>query len=260
MNILVLVKQVPNTTEMKIDKENGTLLRQGVASIINPDDLASVEFAMSIKDKQPKTHVRILSMGPSQAKNMLTDLYSLGVDDCVLISDPAFSGADTWATANTLAAAITRYPYDLILAGRQAIDGDTAQVGPQVAQRLGIPQITYVKSIESITSTHVTVSKHYEDSIELLRCHFPCLLTCLSEGVSVRLGRIEYVWQSLNQPITVLSNLQLQLNPSGIGLKGSYTKVKRTFVRPIETKGQMIVQDVELAAKTIADILKKAAS
>lgn len=260
MNILVLVKQVPNTTEMKINKEHGTLMRQGVESIINPDDLASVEFALTIKDEQPDTHVRVISMGPPQAKSMLTDLYGLGVDDCVLISDPSFSGADTWATSNTLAAAISRYPFDLILAGRQAIDGDTAQVGPQVAQRLGIPQITYVKQIESVTSTHVTVSKHYEDYIELSRCKYPCLLTCLSEGTSPRLGRIEYIWKSLDQPITVLSNQQLQLDPSRIGLKGSYTKVKRTFVRPIETKGQMIVQDIELAAKTIADILKKAAS
>lgn len=258
MNIIVLVKQVPNTTEMKVDNETGTLIRTGVASIINPDDLASVECALQIKDKIKDTHIRVISMGPTQAKDMLVDLYGMGVDDCVLVSDRAFAGSDTWATSYTLSTAIKQFPYDLILAGRQAIDGDTAQVGPQIATRLNLPQITYVASIEDITHKAVTIIKSYEDFIEKQQCALPCLLTTLADDIEVRKGNITDTWNSLDKHITVLTNQELKCEVDHIGLAGSPTKVKKTFVKPVEKKGQMIRDDVELAAKTIADILIQA--
>lgn len=255
MNIIVLVKQVPNTTEMKVDNETGTLIRAGVASIINPDDLASVECALQIKDKIKDTHIRVISMGPAQAKDMLVDLYGMGVDDCVLISDRAFAGSDTWATSYTLASAIQQYPYDLLLAGRQAIDGDTAQVGPQIATRLKLPQITYVSSIEAIDAKYIIVKKSYEEFVETQQCALPCLLTTLADDIEVRKGNITDTWTSLDKDITVLTNQELQCNVEHIGLAGSPTKVKKTFIKSVEKKGQMIRDDVELAAKTIADIL-----
>ena len=258
MNIIVLVKQVPNTTEMKIDKEKGTLIRDGVDTIVNPDDMASIELALRIKDEHPNTHVRVMTMGPAQAKNMLTDLYGYGIDDCVLLCAREFAGSDTWATSFTLAEAIKDYPYDLILAGRQAIDGDTAQVGPQVAQHLHIPQITYVSKVNEISAEKIQVTKHYEDYDEILEAKFPLLLTTLADEVDVRLANFTDTWNAENKEITVLDQQQLQLDPANIGLKGSLTQVKKTFVRPVSKKGEMIEEDVDLAAKRIAEMLTSA--
>ncbi len=258
MNIIVLVKQVPNTTNMKVDPLHGTLIRSGVDTIINPDDLASIELALQVKDNIQDTHIRVITMGPAQAKNMLVDLYGYGVDDCVLLSDSAFAGADTWATSYTLAKAIERYPYDLIIAGRQAIDGDTAQVGPQVAQHCNIPQITYVSKLQEITKQNITVVKSYEDYDELLSCNFPCLITALSDKTTLRDASFTMVWHADKKNITTLTNKEIQGDPHNIGLKGSLTQVKKTFVKTVEKKGQMISNDVDLAAKKIAQILKDA--
>jgi electron transfer flavoprotein alpha/beta subunit len=255
MKIIVLVKQVPNTTEIKVDPIKGTLIRDGVDSIINPDDRASVECALMIKDQYPETHVRVLTMGPKQAVGMLQELYGMGVDECSLINDPIFAGADTWATSLTLSKAIALYEYDLILAGRQAIDGDTAQVGPQVAEWLDLPQITYVSRIQEVTEKNITVVKSYEDMEEVCRVAYPCLITTLSDQIKPRLGNFSLVWESNQREIPILTSVELKAEAKDVGLKGSLTQVKKTFVKSVNKKGQMIKDDIELAAKTIADII-----
>ena len=177
--IVVLVKQVPDSTEIRVDKVTGTLIRAGVPSIINPDDLAGVEAALQLKEKYGAT-VDIITMGPPQATEMLKELYARGVDNCILITDRKFAGADTCATSSTLAAALEKNGFDLIIAGRQAIDGDTAQVGPQTAERLNIPQVTYVDEIIDLKENSVVVKKSLEDSEEILEANLPCVLTTLS--------------------------------------------------------------------------------
>ena len=162
MKIIVCVKQVPDTTEIRINPETGTLIRDGVPSILNPDDANALEQALAIKDSQPDTEVVVVTMGPPQAKEMLRECLAMGADDAVLLSDRALGGSDTWATSNAVAAGIrTVGEFDLIFAGRQAIDGDTAQVGPQIAEKLGIPQVTYVKDFK-LEGDHAIV-KRFDD-------------------------------------------------------------------------------------------------
>lgn len=147
MKIVVCVKQVPDTTEVKLDPVTNTLIRDGVPSIINPDDKAGIEAALRLKEETGGT-VTIVSMGPQQADVALREALAMGADEAILISDRAFGGADTWATSSTIAAALKKLDYDLIITGRQAIDGDTAQVGPQIAEHLGIPQVSYVEDVQ----------------------------------------------------------------------------------------------------------------
>src|SRR5690606_4525981 len=155
-----------------------------------------------------------------------------------------FAGADTWATAYTLATAIKEYPYDLILAGRQAIDGDTAQVGPEVATLLNLPQITYVSSLDDVTPETLVVTKRYEDYDVVYKTKFPCLLTTLADGIEVREANFTDTWHADNKPITVIDSSSLEFDSANIGLRGSLTQVKKTFVRPVQKKGEMIEHDI----------------
>ena len=149
MNIIVCIKQVPDTNEVRIDPVRGTLIRDGIPSIINPDDKNALEEAIRIKERYEDVHVMVLSMGPPQAENALREALAMGADEAILLSDRQFGGSDTWGTSIILAAAINKIgKYDIIFCGRQAIDGDTAQVGPEMAEHLGLPQITYVSKLE----------------------------------------------------------------------------------------------------------------
>ena len=154
MNIVVCIKQVPDTNEVKIDPVTGTLIRDGIPSIMNPDDKAGLEAALRIKE-QNGAHIAVVSMGPPQADAVLREALAMGADEGYLITDRAFGGADTWATSSTIASAIEKLPYDLIITGRQAIDGDTAQVGPQIAEHLGLANISYA----AVSYTHLTTEK-----------------------------------------------------------------------------------------------------
>ena len=181
MKILVCVKQVPDTNEVKIDPVKGTLIRDGVPSILNPDDANALEAALQLKDKDPSVKVAVITMGPPQANYMLRECLAMGADEAYLLSDRAFGGADTCATSTTIAAGIRKVgDADVIFAGRQAIDGDTAQVGPQVAQRLGVPVVTYVQDIQ-MGDGKVTVQRQMEDGYEVIEVKTPCLLTCVKE-------------------------------------------------------------------------------
>lgn len=254
MNIIVLVKQVPNTTEIKIDKETGTLIRDGVESIINPDDLAGIEEALRLKEKTNGT-VTVITMGPKSAEKMLREVYGLGVDHCVLVSDRVFSGSDTLATSTILAKAIQRYDYDVILAGRQAIDGDTAQVGPQVAEFLGLPQVTYVEAINELKLDSIVITKQLEEHNYLMECKLPCLLTMLQEANTPRYMNVEDTWEAFDKAIDVLTNNELEVPVSIIGLKGSPTRVKKTFTKPVTQKSPKLKLNDEDAASTIIDAL-----
>ena len=215
------------------------MIRAGVPSIINPDDLAGVEAALQLKEKYGAT-VTIISMGPPQATGMLKELYARGVDECILITDRKFAGADTCATSSTLAAALNKTGYDLIIAGRQAIDGDTAQVGPQTAERLGIPQVTYVDDIIELSDTAVTVRKSLEDSEEIIEAKLPCVLTTLS-------GMNEPRYMNCNDIVDSFSK---------VGLAGSPTKVHATFTKEVSAETETFDLPAAEAAKLIAKTLK----
>ena len=205
MKIVVCVKQVPDTTEIKINPETGTLIRDGVPSILNPDDANALEQALEIKDSQPDTEVVVVTMGPPQAKEMLRECLAMGADDAVLLSDRALGGSDTWATSNAVAAGVKKVGgYDLIFAGRQAIDGDTAQVGPQVAEKLGIPQVTYVKEFK-LEEGHAIVKRALEDGYEELKVKLPCVLTCIKELNTPRYMSVPGILKAAQQEIKVWS-------------------------------------------------------
>ena len=177
MKIIVCIKQVPDTTEVKLDPKTGTLIREGVPSIMNPDDKAGLEAALRIKDEHG-AHVSVISMGPFQAREMLREALAMGADAAYLITDRAFAASDTWATSSILAAAISKLDYDLIITGRQAIDGDTAQVGPETAEHLGIPNISYAEEVR-VDGDTLVVKRQFEDYSHLVRAKFPVLITVL---------------------------------------------------------------------------------
>ncbi|ERJ10873.1 electron transfer flavoprotein subunit beta/FixA family protein [Haloplasma contractile] len=256
MNIVVLVKQVPDTTEMNVDKETGTLIRSGVPSIINPDDLAGIEEALKIKD-QTGAKITAITMGPKQAEGMLRELLARGVDDVILVTDRNFAGSDTWATSNTLAAALKTLEYDLIFAGRQAIDGDTAQVGPQTAEKLTIPQVTYVSEILSVSDNQIVVKKSLETSYEIIEVTLPCLLTTLEGMNSPRYMSCRGIWRSFDKNIKELCFEDLEIEANQTGLKSSPTKVKRTFTKEVSGETETFSVSSDEAVKLITKTLKE---
>lgn len=237
MKILVCVKQVPNTNEVKIDPVKGTLIREGVESILNPDDANALEAALKLRDIRENTTVTVVSMGPPQAMEMLRECLAMGADDAVLLSDRAFGGADTWATSNTLAAALKKIGgYDLIFAGRQAIDGDTAQVGPQIAERLDIPQITYVQDLK-VEGDSVLVQRRLEDGYEVILAKMPVMLTCIKELGKPRYMSVEGIYDACAREIPVWGLADLPLEAGLVGLQASPTKVLRSFTPGPKGKG-----------------------
>ena len=256
MKIVVLVKQVPDSTEIRVDKATGTLIRAGVPSIINPDDLAGVEEALKLKETTGAT-VTIVTMGPPQASEMLKELYARGVDECVLITDRKFAGADTCATSSTLAAALYKLGYDLIIAGRQAIDGDTAQVGPQTAERLGIPQVTYVDEIKAVNGDTITVKKALEDCEQIIEAKLPVVLTTLSGMNNPRYMNCNDIVDSMNKEVTVWTFDDLGIDESKVGLAGSPTKVHSTFTKDVSADTETFTLPANETAKLIAQTLKE---
>ena len=259
MKILVCVKQVPNTNEVKINPKTGTLIRDGVESILNPDDDNALEAALQMKDGNTDTTVTVITMGPPQAKEVLVECMAKGADDSVLLSSRAFGGADTWATSNTIAGAIKRIAdYDIIFAGRQAIDGDTAQVGPQIAEKLGIPQVTYVERIISCNGKEVTVRRQLEDGYEVIQVPMPCLLTVVKELNKPRYMSVKGIYEAYEKDITVWNENDIPVRANEIGINASPTKVFRSFTPDPKGKGIMIEgTPKEAAAKVIGELKKK---
>ncbi len=251
MKILVCVKQVPDTNEVKIDPVKGTLIRDGVPSILNPDDANALEAALMLKDKDPDVEIAVLTMGPPQAGYMLRECLAMGADEAYLLSDRAFGGADTCATSTTIAAGIRKVEgVDVIFAGRQAIDGDTAQVGPQVAQRLGIPVVTYVQSIR-MDEDKVTVQRQMEDGYEVVEVKLPCLLTCVKELNEPRYMSVGGIVDAYQKDITVWNHMDVELDPADCGLNASPTQVFRSFTPPQKGKGEILSGTVQEMAEAL---------
>ena len=255
MKIIVCVKQVPDTNEVKTDPVKGTLIRDGVPSILNPDDANALEAALAIKDANPDTMVSVLSMGPPQAEYMLRECLAMGADDAYLLSDRAFGGADTCATSTTIAGGINKIGNaDIIFAGRQAIDGDTAQVGPQVAMRLNLPVITYVEDIK-LNGEKLTVHRQMEDGYEVLEVAMPCVLTVVKECNEPRYMSTYGIVDAYEKEITVWDHNDIELNPDDCGLNASPTQVFRSFTPPPKGKGEIITGTVKEAAVTLIERL-----
>jgi electron transfer flavoprotein beta subunit len=229
MNIAVCIKQVPDAKNVRIDPDTHTLVRQGVESIVNPFDLFAVEAALKIKDEFG-AHITVLTMGPPQADEALREVLSRGVDDALLLSDRAFAGSDTWATSTTLSTAIRKLgKVDLILCGKQAIDGDTAQVGPEMATLLDIPYATFVKRIEIADENHLKVTRQTDEGMEIWKLPMPALITVIKEVGEPRLPSLRHKMRAKKAQIPVWGVNDLGLDPGAVGLAGSYTQVVRVF-------------------------------
>ncbi|MDR3304880.1 MAG: electron transfer flavoprotein subunit beta/FixA family protein [Clostridiales Family XIII bacterium] len=248
LKIIVCAKQVPDTNEIKIDPVKKTLIREGVPSILNHDDANALEEALKIKDQYPDTHITVVTMGPPQAKDMLIECLAMGADEAVLASDRALGGSDTWATSNALAAAIEKIGvFDLIFAGRQAIDGDTAQVGPQIAEKLNLPQVTYVSEFElAEDQKNITVKRALEDGYELIKIQTPCMLTTIKELNSPRYMSIGGIFDAVKKEIPVWGAADLGVNAdTEVGLDASPTKVYRSFTPAPKGQGTVLEGDSE---------------
>jgi electron transfer flavoprotein beta subunit len=257
MNILVCVKQVPDTNEVKIDEEKGTLIRDGVPSIINPEDKIALEEAVRLKEENGGK-VTVISMGPPQAKNALLEAYAMGADECILLSDRAFAGSDTWATSYTLAQGIKEAgEFDLIFCGRQAIDGDTAQVGPQIAEKLEIPQITYVKALE-VDGKKVKAKRALEDGYSVVETELPVLLTVIDDLNKPRYPSISRVVSAFQKEdcIKVWTVEDFEVDKTKLGLDASPTQVYDTFVPTNEKKGEILEGNEKEKVKKLLEKLK----
>ena len=237
MKIVVCLKQVPDTTAVKIDPKTGTLIRDGVPSIINPEDKHALEAALQLKDNNG-AEVTVLSMGPPQAKSALREALCMGADKAILITDRAFAGADTLATSKALAGALKKLEYDIIFAGRQAIDGDTAQVGPEIAEHLNIPQVTYVQGVK-VEEDGLLVNRALEDGYELIKVKAPVLLTAIKELNEPRYMNVKNIFETSDDEILVWSADDIDVDKAELGLKGSPTKVKRSMTK--EAKGACLL-------------------
>lgn len=256
MNIVVCVKQVPNTNEVKLDPKTGTLIREGVPSIMNPDDKAGLESALQLKDNTG-AHVTVVSMGPPQADAVLREAMAMGADDAYLVTDRAFGGADTLATSTTIAAALKKIPFDLIITGRQAIDGDTAQVGPQIAEHLGIANVSYAEDIK-VEGDTVTVKRQYEDRYHVVKAKLPCLITALGDMNKPRYMTPGGIFDAYQREVNVITRKDIDVEDGVIGLKGSPTRVAQSFPKQLKGSGTVITpDDAESAAEYIVDRLKE---
>ena len=258
MKILVCVKQVPDTNEVKIDPVKGTLIRDGVPSILNPDDANALEAALQIKDQNPDATIAVLTMGPPQATYMLRECLAMGADEAYLLSDRAFGGADTCATSTTIAAGIRKVgDVDVIFAGRQAIDGDTAQVGPQISEHLDIPVISYAQNLK-VEGDSVIVERQYEDRYHVVKAKMPCLITALSELNEPRYMTPGGIMDAFDKEITVWGRADLKdVDDSNLGLKGSPTKIAKASDKVRKGAGEVVTLDPAEAAQYIVDKFKE---
>lgn len=249
MNMLVCIKQVPDTTEIRIDPVKNTLIRDGVPSIVNPFDAYALEMAARIKDANPDSKITLLCMGPPQAEAALKECLAVGGDTAYLVSGREFGGSDTLATSYILATAIkkleeTEGKFDIIFCGKQAIDGDTAQVGPEIAEHLDLPQITYGLEA-SVDGDMVKVKKEVEEGFEIIGARIPCLVTATKPSFDPRYPSIKSKMAANRKAITTIAfaDLEAGIDATRIGLKGSPTKVKKTFTPPVKTGGITIKED-----------------
>ncbi|MBO5148936.1 MAG: electron transfer flavoprotein subunit beta/FixA family protein [Anaerotignum sp.] len=258
MKIVVCIKQVPDTVEVKIDPKTGTLIRDGVPSIINHDDKTGIEAALQLKEQLGGT-VTVVSMGPPQADVALREALAMGCDEAFLVSAREFGGSDTYATSGILAAALRKVGYDIVITGRQAIDGDTAQVGPQIAEKLSLPQVSYVEEVIEATEEYVVVKRQYEDGYHIIKIKTPCLLTAIAELATPRYMSVRGIVEAYEAEIKVLGfeDLKDELELDMIGLKGSPTNVYQSFTKEVKGAGTILEGlSADEAVKAIMDKLE----
>jgi electron transfer flavoprotein beta subunit len=260
MKIIVCVKQVPDTSGKVVVKPDGTLDRASMQTITNPDDLNAVEAALQLKD-ETGCKVVVVTMGPPPAEGMLREVLARGADECVLVSAREFGGSDTYATSQIIAAAVNRIGVekdDIVMCGRQAIDGDTAQVGPQMAEKLHIPQVTYVAEMHKTGDT-ITCKRMLEDGYMTIKVHTPCLLTCIKELNEPRYMSVGGILESYSKPMDVYNYETLKDDPlielTTIGLKGSPTNILTSFTPPQKGAGMMLEGDGKETCEKLAGIL-----
>lgn len=249
MEILVCVKQVPDTAEVKIDPEKHTVIRAGVPNIFNPFDQNALEAALQLKEAQDDVHITLLSMGPEQAKDVLREGLAMGADDAVLVSDRKLGGSDTLATGYAIATAIRKLAadkgiemFDMILCGKQAIDGDTAQVGPQVASELRIPQITGAAKL-TVADGKARVEQQNEEGYIVTEAAFPVLITATKDLNEPRFPTIRGTMKAKRREIPTLSAADIGVDEARIGLSGSPTKVHKIFTPPQRTQGEIFKEE-----------------
>lgn len=257
MNIVVCIKQVPDTTEIKINPATGTMIREGVPSIMNPDDKGGLELALRLKD-QFGAHITVITMGMMMADVVLREALAMGVDRAVLLTDRKLAGADTLATSRALAGALRVLNPDLVVTGRQAIDGDTAQVGPQIAEHLGWPQISYVAGIEYDGQKTLTVKKETEEGYQRLATETPCVLTVLASAFKARYMSVPGIVDAYDREVEVWDASRIDVNEEQLGLKGSPTKVFKSFAKALKQPGKIHeVSDEEAVDIIIAKLKEK---
>ncbi|MFY9402621.1 MAG: electron transfer flavoprotein subunit beta/FixA family protein [Candidatus Omnitrophota bacterium] len=260
MNITVCIKQVPETTEVRINPETNTLMREGVKSIINPFDMYAIEEGVRLKERFGGK-VNVVTMGPPQAESALREAISMGADEGYLVCDRAFAGSDTWATSYTLAAAIKAIgSFDLIICGKQASDGDTAQVGPGISTHLNIPQVTYVKKIEETSDKKLRIERMLEEGYEVIEAPLPLLLTVVKEINEPRIPSLKGLMRAKSAKITLLTQKQLNLDPQQIGLCGSPTQVVKIFTPPQRKGGQILQGEFTDIADKLVELLRSEVS
>ena len=260
MKIIVSIKQVPDTSGKVAVNPDGTLNRASMQTITNPDDMNALEAALKIKD-ETGCKVVAVTMGPFAAESMLRELMAMGVDESVLISGREFGGSDTYATSQIVAAGLDTYGIDeddIILCGRQAIDGDTAQVGPQIAEKLHLPQVTYASEIKKEGNT-LFIKRELEDGYMTVKVQTPCVITCVKELNTPRYMSVIGTEECFDKPMIVYDYPALQnhelIEPDTIGLKGSPTNIFKSFTPPMKGAGQMLEGDGKETTDKLAGIL-----
>lgn len=258
MRIIVCIKQVPGSTQVKINPDTGTLMRDTVEAVVNPFDEYAIEEALRIREKVGGT-VTVITMGPPQAETALRSAIAMGADEGVLISDRAFAGSDTWATSYTLANAIkTLGDYNLIICGKQAIDGDTAQVGPGVAEMLDIPFVAWIRKVEEISDDSIKVERMMEDGYDVVQMPLPGLITVVKEINDPRMASLKGKMKAKKAEIKTITVADLDVDETKLGLNGSPTQVLRSFVPEKKTGGEKITGEphelVEKVTSTVLDL------
>jgi len=256
MNVAVCLKQVPGTADVKIDQQTNNLIRQGIKNIINPFDTYALEEGIQIKERC-WGKVTVISMGPPQAEEMLRESISLGADEAILLSDSAFAGSDTWATAYTLAAAIKKLgQYDIVICGRQTVDGDTGQVGPALAEMLGIPLVAYVSQIEELTDTQIRVRRMIDEGHEVIEAPLPIVITVTKEINVPRLPSLRGITRSESAVIPIWNAEEFDADPNRIGLQGSFTRVVKVFFPERDCQAEIFEGELEDQVDRLVDRLK----
>ncbi len=260
MKIVVFIKQVPDTTQVKINPETNTLIRSGVDSIINPFDMYAIEQALRLRDQSPDGGtVTVMTMGPPQAESALREAMAMGCDDAVLLSDRKFAGSDTWATSYTLAHGLARLgDVDIAVCGKQASDGDTAQVGPGIAQHMNLPCVSFVSKVEKCSDGKMTVHRMVEEGFEIIELPLPCLITVVKDIGDPRLPSLRGKMRAKKAEIPVWSAADIKADDSEIGLDGSPTFVVRIFTPEIRGDGQIIEGMPGEVAQKLFDNLREA--